>query len=77
MKEVFIYTTPTCHFCQLAKAFFKSHDIAYTEYDVTTNAEKRSEMIDLTGQMNVPVIRVGEEFFVGFQEGKFREVFGL
>jgi len=77
MKEVVIYSTPTCHFCQLAKEFFKEHSIAYTEHDVATDAQKRNEMVELTGQFNVPVIKIDDKVFVGFQEEKFREVFEL
>ena len=77
MKNVTIYSTSTCHFCQLAKEFFKTHNIAYTEYNVGTDADKRREMVDLTGQLGVPVIRVGDEILVGFQEGKVAEMLGI
>ena len=43
MKEVTIYSTASCHYCQLAKEFFKSHNIAYTEHNVGVDAEKRKE----------------------------------
>jgi glutaredoxin-like YruB-family protein len=68
MKEVTIYSTKTCHYCQLAKAYFKEHNVAYTEYNVGEDAEKRKEMVELTGQLGVPVIRVGDTVLVGFQE---------
>ena len=56
MKNVTIYSTPTCHFCQAAKEFFKKHSIEFTNYDVSTDAAKRDEMIQKSGQMGVPVI---------------------
>jgi glutaredoxin-like YruB-family protein len=68
MKEVTIYSTKTCHYCQLAKAYFKEHNVAYTEYNVGEDAEKRKEMVELTGQLGVPVIRIGDTVLVGFQE---------
>ena len=68
MKNVTIYSTNTCHFCQLAKEYFKAHDIAYTEYNVGVDADRRKEMIELTGQLGVPVIRIGDNVVVGFQE---------
>ena len=77
MKNVTIYSTSTCHFCQMAKEFFKSHNIAYTEYNVGNDAEKRNEMVELTGQLGVPVIRIGDEVLVGFQEGKVAEMLGI
>ena len=72
--EVTIYSTPVCHFCQAAKDYFKEHNVEYTEHDVATDAEKRQEMIDMTGQMGVPVIRIGDDVVIGFDEDKVKEL---
>ena len=56
MKNVSIYSTPSCHFCHMAKDFFKEKNIAYTEFDVASDLAKRKEMIEKSGQMGVPVI---------------------
>ena len=74
MKNVTIYSTPTCIHCQHAKHFFTDHGIAYTEYNVQADIEKRREMIEKTGQMGVPVIDVDGEIVVGFDEGYFRNL---
>ncbi len=76
-KTVTIYSTPVCHFCHSAKDFFKENNVNYTEHDVAMDAEKRQEMIELTGQMGVPVIRIGDDVVIGFDEGKLRELLGL
>ena len=76
-KEVVIYSTPTCHFCHAAKEFFGENNIAFTDYDVASDAERRQEMIDLTGQMGVPVIKIGDDIIIGFDEAKLRELLGL
>lgn len=76
-KQVTIYSTPTCHFCQMAKAFFQNNNVEYTEYNVAEDAEKRQEMVEATGQMGVPVIQVGDEMLVGFNEGKIKEMLGM
>lgn len=68
MKPVTIYSTANCHFCNLAKEFFKARGVQYTEHNVGLDAEKRKEMMELTGQMAVPVIRIGDEVVVGFRE---------
>ena len=68
MKNVTIYSTPTCHFCHMAKDYFKENNIAYTEYDVASNLEKRKEMVEKSGQMGVPVIVIGDEVTVGFDK---------
>jgi len=46
---VTIYTTPSCHFCHMAKEFFKEKNITYTEHDVASDVEKRKEMIEKSG----------------------------
>ncbi|MCD5390175.1 MAG: glutaredoxin family protein [Candidatus Pacebacteria bacterium] len=74
MKEVTMYSTPTCHFCHMAEDYFKEKEIAYTKHDVSVDAEKRTEMMELTGQMGVPVIKIGDEFVIGFNQAKIEEL---
>ncbi|MBX2866684.1 glutaredoxin family protein [Candidatus Kaiserbacteria bacterium] len=74
MEQVTIYTTPTCHFCHAAKDFFKENDVAFEEHDVAADQEKRQEMIEMTGQMGVPVIKIGNDVVIGFDEGKVKEL---
>jgi glutaredoxin 3 len=71
-KVVTIYSTPVCHFCHMAKDFFAENNIVYTEHDVASDLEKRKEMVDLTGQMGVPVIRIDDDVVIGFDEHKVK-----
>ena len=64
--EVVIYTTPTCQYCPAAKRWLEDHGVAYTEYDVSRDPVRATEMYRLTGQGAVPVIRVGGQVMVGF-----------
>ena len=73
-KDVTIYSTPVCHYCQAAKEYFKEHNVAYTEHDVAGDADKRQEMIEMTGQMGVPVIRIGDDVVIGFDQAKVEEL---
>jgi glutaredoxin 3 len=76
-KTVTIYSTPVCHFCHMAKDFFKEHNIAYVEHDVATDQAARAEMIDMSGQMGVPVIVIGDDLIIGFDEPKVKEILGM
>jgi glutaredoxin 3 len=76
-KHVTIYTTPTCHFCQMAKEFFTEKGVEYTAYDVAADAAKRAEMIQLTGQLGVPVIVVGGDVMVGFSRERLAQKLGI
>jgi len=66
MKNVTIYTTPTCVYCKMAKAFFAEQKVEYTEKDVVTDMKAREEMVQKSGQLGVPVIDVGDTVIVGF-----------
>lgn len=75
--SVTIYSTPTCHFCHMAKDFFTANNVKFTDYNVGSDLEKRKEMIEKSGQMGVPVITVGDKLVVGFDEEKLRELLAI
>ena len=77
MKNVTIYSTPTCHFCHMAKDFFKENNIAYTEHDVAKDMAKRQEMVTKSGQMGVPVIIIDNELIVGFNKPQISALLGV
>lgn len=76
-KQVTIYSTPTCHFCHMAKDFFTEKGVEFTNYDVSTDLAKRQEMIDMTEQMGVPVIRIGDDVVIGFDKPKIAQLLGI
>ena len=77
MQNVTIYSTPSCHFCHMAKDYFKENNVVYTEYNVASDLEKRKEMMEKSGQMGVPVIIIGTELIVGFDKPKISKLLGL
>ena len=68
MPKVTIYTTPTCVFCKMTKAFFKENNVQYAEKDVSTDRAATDEMIQKSGQMGVPVIDIDGQILVGFDK---------
>ena len=77
MKKATIYSTPTCVYCNAAKGFFKEHGVVYEEHNVATDLEKRKEMIEKSGQMGVPVITIGNELVVGYDESRLAELLNI
>ncbi len=61
----------------MAKEYFKENNIAYTEYNVAADLEKRKEMVEKSGQMGVPVIQIGDELVVGFNKPLIVQLLGL
>ena len=72
--QITIYSTPTCHFCHLAKDFFTEKEVEYTDFDVLSNIEKRKEMVDKSGQLGVPVIVIDGKVIVGFDREKIEDL---
>jgi len=61
----------------MAKEFFKTNNIQYTEHDVAADIEQRKVMIEKSGQMGVPVITIGDSLVVGFDEEEIRSLLNL
>lgn len=74
MKKVTMYSTPTCHFCHMAKDYLTAHDVPFDTFDVSSNSEKRKEMMEKSGQLAVPVILVDDHVTVGFDEGRLAQL---
>lgn len=77
MKNITIYSTPTCHFCHMTKDFLTEKGIGYTEFNVAQDLEKRQEMIQRSGQMGVPVIFVENEMIIGFDKERLESLLGI
>ncbi len=77
MKNVTIYSTPTCHFCHMAKDFFNSNNVKYMEHDVMSDIAMRKEMVEKSGQMGVPVILIDNELIIGFDKPRISKALGL
>jgi glutaredoxin 3 len=69
-----IYSTPTCHYCHLAKDWMNEKEVKYVDYDVTVNTEKAREVVEMTGQRGVPVIKIGNDVIIGFNQAKMEEL---
>lgn len=78
---VTIYTTKTCGYCKATKALLTEHAVSYKEIDVGTDRLKAREMIEMSGQMGVPVTLIGEEkdqqVIIGFDKGALSLALGL
>ncbi len=77
MKKVTVYSTPTCHFCNMAKEYFKANNVPFENFDVSVDPEKRREMMEISGQLGVPVITVDNDVVIGFNKPKLAEILGI
>lgn len=61
----------------MAKDFFTANNVKFTDYDVASDEAKRGEMIEKSGQMGVPVIFIGDDMVIGFNEPKIKKLLGM
>jgi len=52
----------------MAKEFLRVKGLNYEEKNVADDMDARQEMMELSGQMGVPVIAVDEDVVVGFNQ---------
>jgi glutaredoxin 3 len=75
-KTVTIYTTNTCASCHMIKKYLATKGQTYQEVNLDESPELRQKIIDLSGQMSVPVTVVADEqgsqkdIMVGWNPGK-------
>jgi glutaredoxin 3 len=72
-----IYSTSTCPYCEMAKEYFKSHNISYENYDVSTDEKAQKEMVKKSHQMGVPVIDIDNTIIVGFNRAEIDRALNL
>lgn len=77
MPKITIYTTLTCTYCKMTKAFFKENGVLYEEKDVTIDDKAREEMIQKSGQMTVPLIDIDGKLVVGFNKKQLSELLSI
>jgi len=72
--RITVFTSPTCHWCTVAKRYLTQKGLTFREVDVITDMKGRQEMVRMTGQYGVPVIRVGEHAMVGWDKAEFERL---
>ncbi|WP_078120890.1 glutaredoxin domain-containing protein [Thiosocius teredinicola] len=73
-KKVVLYSASWCGYCKKAKQYFRSNNIAFTEYDIEKSAKAKREY-DRLGARGVPVILVGKQRMNGFSEKGFERLY--
>ena len=69
MKNIIIYTGPSCNFCDAAKRLLERNKLKFSEVDVSSGENIREEMIKKSnGQRTIPQIFFGERHVGGYTE---------
>jgi glutaredoxin len=68
--EIWIYTTPRCRYCRIAKEHMLLKGLKFVEKDITENPRYKAEFKALGGR-GVPVTLAGAQRLDGYREESF------
>lgn len=66
MTKVVLFTTPSCSWCRRAKKYFRESRVPFKEINVEKDQQAARDLVRKTGQMGVPVVKIGSKWIVGF-----------
>lgn len=71
--NVTVYTLSSCKWCVRLKEFLTQHNVAFEEKHVAHDMPLIEEVYRATGQMGVPVVRIDNDWIVGYNEEQLKK----
>ena len=68
MTDITVYSTPTCPYCKMVKAFLNEKGVEFKDIDVSADRDAVKAMVEKSGQMGVPQIEINDKIIVGFNK---------
>ncbi|MFT4037555.1 MAG: Uxx-star family glutaredoxin-like (seleno)protein [Thermomicrobiales bacterium] len=72
--SVTVYSTPTCPWCDRAKAYLAANGVPFRDVDVSRDQQAAMEMVRLSGQQGVPVTVADGEVILGFDQARLAKI---
>ena len=73
-----VYSITQCPWCDKAKKYLKSKNVAFEEHNIEESEEDAKACLKLSGDTMVPVITSNDkDFVVGFDKAKIDTMLGL
>jgi glutaredoxin-like YruB-family protein len=76
-KNVTVYTTPTCSWCNTLKTFLRKSRYPFTEVDVSKDPHAAEELVRKSGQQGVPQTDIEGTIIVGFDKKRISDLLGI
>lgn len=77
LPRVDLYITSWCGYCSKAKAFLRSNNIPFNEYDIEEDPQAAKRHRELNPRGGVPVAVIGERVLRGFSPELYRQALAL
>ena len=73
-KQVTVYSTPTCSWCNTLKTWLQKNNIRYTDIDVSRDQKAADALVRRSGQQGVPQTDVNGQIVIGFNQPMLQEL---
>lgn len=73
-KQVTVYTTPTCSWCNTLKTYLDTHQVRYREINVASDSAAAEAMVRKSGQQGVPQTDINGQVIVGFDKARINQL---
>lgn len=73
VKNVTVYSTPTCSWCNTLKAWLKKNNIPFSDVDVSRDQHAAEALVRRSGQQGVPQTDINGQIVVGFDQQRLKE----
>ena len=71
---IVVYSVPGCTGCRAVKEYLTSRNLKFSEINIAEDEQARDLVIEKTGHIGSPVVRIGDEFIFGFDKKKMERL---
>ena len=68
MKNITVYTTDFCGYCERTKRILGKRGLTYSEINLSRDPDGRAELVARTGLMTFPQVMIDGELLGGYTE---------
>lgn len=76
-KTVKVFSTPTCPYCHMTKAYLKDKKVSFEDIDVSQDQGQAMQMVQKSGEMGVPQLWIDDQVVIGFNKPAIDQLLGL
>lgn len=74
VRQVTVYSTPTCSWCNTLKLWLQKNNIRYTDVDISRDQKAADALVRRSGQQGVPQTDINGQIVVGFNQPLLKEL---
>jgi len=74
VKQVTVYSTPTCTWCTTLKSYLNKNKVRYTDVDISRDPNASQTLVARSGQQGVPQTEINGQWIVGFDQKRLNEL---